>query len=242
MLFWQLILLQIITFAVLAVVLHQFLYRQVTGSLGRLQQLYQENQQREEELKQRREEIEQELQTKIARHTEEIGRFKAEAQAAAQKMQEELLAQAKEEGRRIVAEADGKRERMQASLVSEMEEKAVGLASDIIGRVLTAPLAQEIHQHLIDELIEEIGKSGPRPGLGADTVEVVVPFPLTRPQHERLNTLFSSTMGGSITIKETVEEEIGAGMVVRVGNVVLDASLKNKLKGMLAYVRENLSR
>src|SRR5688572_22788953 len=33
MLFWQLIVLQIITFAVLAVVLHQFLYRQVTGSL-----------------------------------------------------------------------------------------------------------------------------------------------------------------------------------------------------------------
>jgi F0F1-type ATP synthase membrane subunit b/b' len=243
MLVWQLILLQLITFVVLAVLLHQFLYRQVTRSLGRLQTLYQENLQREEELKRKGEETEAEFRKKVAQHSEEMKRLRAEAEAAAHKMQEESLAQAKEEGRRIVAEAEAKRERMRASLVSEMEQKAVGLASDIIGRVLTAPLAQEIHRHLIDEVIEEIGNSdGPRPELDADTVEVVVPFPLTPPQHERLNTIFSSIMNRSVTIKETLDEEVVAGMVVRVGNVVLDASLKNRLKGMLAYVRENLAR
>src|SRR3989441_11684836 len=63
MLLWQLILIQVITFVVLAVLLHQFLYRQVTRSLGRLQQLYQENREREEELKRKREETERELRT-----------------------------------------------------------------------------------------------------------------------------------------------------------------------------------
>lgn len=243
MLLWQLILIQVITFVVLAFLLHQFLYRQANRSLGRLQQLYQENREREEELKRRREETEQELRTTMARHQEEIGRLRAEAEAAGQKRQEELLAQAKEEGRRIVAEAEGKRERMRASLVSEMEEKAVGLASDIVGRVLTAQLAQRIHAHLIDELIEEIGKSdGRRPELDVETVEVAVPFPLTQTQQERLNMIFASNMGRSVTVKETIDEEIVAGMVVRMGNVVLDGSLKTKLKGMLAHVRENLSR
>jgi F-type H+-transporting ATPase subunit b len=243
MLFWQLILLQLITFVVLAVCLHQFLYRQVTRSLGRLQQLYQENLQREEELKRKGEEAEAEFRTKTAQHNEEMKRLRAEAEAAAHKAHEEALAQAKEEGRRIVAEAEAKRERMRASLVSEMEQKAVGLASDILGRVLTAPLAEEIHRHLIDEVIEEIGNSdGPRPELDADTVEVVVPFPLTPPQLERVHAIFSSIMSRSVEIKETLDDEVVAGMVVRVGKVVLDASLKNRLKGMLAYVRENLAR
>ena len=243
MLLWQLILIQVITFVVLAVLLHQFLYRQVTRSLGRLQQLYQENREREEELKRRREETEQELRTTTARQHEEIGKLRAEAEAATQKMQEERLAQAKEEGRKIVAEAEAKRERMRASLVSEMREQAVGLASDILGRVLTAQVAQGIHQHLIDELIEEIGKSdGPRPELDADKVEVVVPFPLTQTQQERLSTIFSSRMGRPVSIHETIDAEIVAGMVVRLENVVLDGSLKTKVKGMLAYVRENLSR
>src|SRR5439155_3068467 len=106
-------------------------------------------------------------------------RLRAEAEAAARKMQEELLAQAKEEGRRIVADAEAKRERMRVSLVSEMEEKAVGLASDILGRVFTAPMAQSIHAHLIDELSEEIWKAdGPRPDRETETVEVAAPFPL----------------------------------------------------------------
>src|SRR2546428_510387 len=242
-LLWQLILIQVITFVVLAVLLHQFLYRQVTRSLGRLQQLYQENREREEALKRRREETEQEIRTTTARHHEEIGRLRAEAEAGTQKMQEERLAQAKEEGQRIVAEAEAKRERMRASLGSEMEEKAVGLASDIIRRVLSAQVAQGIHQQLVDELVEARRKSdGPRPELDADKVEVVVPFPLTQTQHERLSTIFSSRMGRSVKIHETIDAEIVAGMVVRLENVVLDGSLKTKVKGMLAYVRENLSR
>ena len=240
---WQLLLIQAITFVVLAFLLHQFLYRQVTRSLGRLQQLYRENQEREEELKRRREETEQELRTAMARHHEEIGRLRAEAEAAVQEARNELLAQAKEEGRRIVAEAEARRERMRASLVAEMEEKAVGLASDIIGRVFTARVAQGIHQQLIDDLIEEIGRpDGRRPELAADTVDVVVAFPLTPTQRDRLHAILASTMGQPVAIKDTVDETIGAGMVVRLANVVLDGSLNNKLKGMLAYVRETLSR
>lgn len=243
MLLWQLLLIQVVTFVVLAVLLHQVLYRQATRSLGRLQQLYQENRGREEELKRRREETEQELRTTLARHHEEIGRLRAEAEAAAQEMRDELLAQAKADGQRIVAEAEAKRERMRASLVAEMEEKAVGLASDILGRLLTASLAQGIHQHLIHELIEEIGKAdGGRPGLESDTVDIVVAFPLTPAQRERLQAIFSSTRGRPVTMKETIDEALVAGMVVRLENVVLDGSLNTKLKGMLAYVRENLSR
>ncbi|PYN82140.1 MAG: hypothetical protein DMD97_01740, partial [Candidatus Rokuibacteriota bacterium] len=139
--------------------------------------------------------------------------------------------------------AEAKRERMRVSLVAEMEEKAVGLASDILGRVFTAAVAQSIHAHLIDELIEEIGKSdGPRPELETETVEVAVPFPLTQTQRERMNTIFSSNMARSVNVKEIIDGEIVAGMVVRLGNVVLDGSLKTKVKGMLAYVRESLSR
>src|SRR2546427_3827998 len=110
-------------------------------------------------------------------------------------------------------------------------------------RVLTAQVAQGIHQHLIDELIEEIGKSdGPRPELDADKVEVVVPFPLTQTQQERLSTIFSSRMGRPVSIHETIDAEIVAGMGVRLEEGVLDGSLKTKGKGKLAYVRENLSR
>jgi F-type H+-transporting ATPase subunit b len=243
MLLWQLILIQVVTFALLVFLLRQFLYKQVTQSLGRLQQLYQENLSREENLKKRREEMEEDLKAKLAHHQEELGRLRAAAEADAQKVQEEIFTKAKEEGKRIVAEAESKKERMRANLVSEMEEKALGLTSDIIEHVFTAHVAQGIHHQLIDELVEEIGKSNGG-GLQRDveTVEVAVPFPLTQIQRENLKKIFSSNVGRPVSLKETIDQEIVAGMVVRVGNVVLDGSLKNKLKGALAYVRDSRSR
>ena len=243
MLLWQLVLIQVVTFALLVFLLRQFLYKQVTQSLGRLQQLYQENLRREEELKKRREEMEQDLKAKLAQYQEEVRSLRTAAEADAQKMQEEILAKAKEEGKRIVAEAEAKKERMRANLVSEMEEKALGLSSDIIERVFTAQVAQGIHHQLIDELVEEIGKSNGG-GLQADveTVEVTVPFPLTEVQKENLKKIFSSNIGRSISIKETIDQEMVAGMVVRLENVILDGSLKNKLQGALAYVRDSRSR
>ncbi len=238
MVLWQLIIIQVITFALLVFLLRQFLYKQVTRSLGRLQRLYQENLKREEELRKTRETTEQELQAKIAQHNEEIGRLRAAAEVAAQKTQEEILAKAKEEGKRILAEAEAKKERMRANLVSEMEKKALDLASDIIEHIFTTHVAQGIHHPLIDELIEEIGKSdGRRLQLDVETVEVAVPFPLTQVQKEQLKKILSSKIGQSINVKETIDQEIVAGMVMRLENLVLDGSLKNKLKGALAFVR-----
>ncbi len=243
MLLWQLIIIQVITFALLVFLLRQFLYKQVTRSLARLQQLYQENLNREEELKRRREETEQELKAKIAQHNEESGRLRAAAEVDAQRRQEEILTRAKEEGKQIVAEAEAKRERTRANLVSEMEEKALALASDIIKHIFTTHVAQGIHHQLIDELIEEFEKSdGQRLQLDVETVEVAVPFPLTQVQKEKLKKVLSSKIGQSINVKETTDQEIVAGMVMRLENLVLDGSLKNKLKGALAYVRDSLPR
>ncbi|MGH7272865.1 MAG: F0F1 ATP synthase subunit delta, partial [Nitrospiria bacterium] len=123
------------------------------------------------------------------------------------------------------------------------QEKALGLASDIIEHIFTAQVAEGIHYQLIDELVEEIGKSDWRgQQLDVETVEVAVPLPLTQAQKENLKKIFSSDMGRSVSIKETIDPEIVAGMVVRLENVVLDGSLKNKLRGTVAYVRDNLSR
>jgi F-type H+-transporting ATPase subunit b len=242
MLLWQLVLIQLITFGLLVVLLRQFLYKQVTHSLGRLQHLYQENLRREEELKKRREELEQELKAKLAQHHEELKQLRATAEADAQKAQEGILGRAKEEGKRLVADAEAKKERMRAMLEAEMNEKALGLAGDILAHVFTAELAQGIHHQLVDELVEELAKSdGRQLQLDVETAEVTVPFPLSPAQRASLSKVLSSN-GRSISIKETIDQAVVAGMVVRLDNLVLDGSLRNRLKGTLAYVRDSLSR
>ncbi|MFQ5541213.1 MAG: F0F1 ATP synthase subunit delta [Candidatus Binatia bacterium] len=242
MLLWQLILIQVITFAILVFLLRQFLHKQNSQALERLQQLYQENLKREEDLKKAQEAADQQLKEKIAQHNEEIGKLKAAGEVDVQKMHEEVLAKAKEEAKKIVDTAEAKREQIKASLVSEMEEKALVLAFDIIGHIFTAQVAQGIHHQLINEFIEEIEKSdGQRMQLNVETAEIAAPYPLTQVQEENLKNILSSKMGRSVNIKGTIDQEIVAGMVVRLENLVLDGSLRNKLKGTLAYVRSSLA-
>lgn len=242
MLLWQLILIQVITFAILVFLLRQFLHKQNSQALERLQQLYQENLKREEDLKKAQEAADQQLKEKIAQHNEEIGKLKAAGEVDVQKMHEEVLAKAKEEAKKIVDTAEAKREQIKASLVSEMEEKALVLAFDIIGHIFTAQVAQGIHHQLINEFIEEIEKSdGQRMQLNVETAEIAAPYPLTQVQEENLKNILSSKMGRSVNIKGTIDQEIVAGMVVRLENLVLDGSLKNKLKGTLAYVRSSIA-
>ena len=242
MLLWQLILIQVITFAILVFLLRQFLYKQNSQALERLQQLYQENLKREEDLKNGQETADQQLKEKIAQHNEEIGKLKAAGEVDIQKMHEEVLAKAKEEAKKIVDTAEAKREQIKASLVSEMEEKALVLAFDIIGHIFTAQVAQGIHHQLINEFIEEIEKSdGQRMQINVETAEIAAPYPLTQVQEENLKNILSSKMGRSVNIKGTIDQEIVAGMVVRLENLVLDGSLRNKLKGTLAYVRSSIA-
>ncbi len=242
MLLWQLIVIQVITFAILVFLLRQFLYKQNSQALARLQQLYQENLKREGDLKNAQEAADKELKAKIAQHNEEIGKLKAAGEVDVQKMHEEVLAKAKGEADKIVAEAEGKRERIKASLVSEMEEKALVLAFDIIGHIFTDQVAQGIHHQLTNEFIEEIKKSdGERMQLNVETAEIAAPYPLTQVQEENLKNILSAKMGRPVSIKGTIDQEIVAGMVVRLENLVLDGSLKNKLKGTLAYVRSSLA-
>ncbi len=243
MLLWQLIIIQVITFAILVFLLRQFLYKQNSEALERLQQLYQENLKREEDLKNAQEAADQELKEKIAQHNEEIKNLKSAGEVDVQKMHEEILARAKEDADKIVAEAEANKERIKANLVSEMDEKALVLASDIIGHIFTDQVAQGIHHHLIDEFIEEIEKSdGQRMQLDVETVEIAAPYPLTQDQEENLKNILSTKMGRSVSIKGTIDQEMVAGMVVKLENLVLDGSLRNKLKGTLAYVRSNLAR
>ncbi len=243
MVFWQLIIIEVFTFGLLAFLLRQFLTQHVTQSQDRLQQLVQENRKREDELKEKRENMESEFKVKNAQHREEMGRLKSVAEVDAQKMQEEVLAKAEEQGKRIVADAEAQKEKMRKQLVMEMEEKALTLASDIIEHVFTAELAKGIHTQLTDELIGEIeGSDSQGFQLDVDGVEVLVPYSLTDAQMAKIKKIFTSKMGRSVDIKQTIQPDIMTGMVVRLGNSVLDGSLKNKLKGAMAYVRSSLSR
>lgn len=243
MLLWQLIVIQVVTFVLLIFFLWQLFYRQAAKTQSRLEHVYQDNLRREQDLSRLTAEKTKALEAKAAQVEEELRRLTAETQYELQQMREQAQAEAKATAERMIAEAKSAGERTQARLVAEAEQQAVGLAAEILRHLFAPRVAEGIHHHLVAGQIEELKRlEGQRVALNGESADVAVPIPLTPAQREALTAALSAKVGRLITLQESTDPALIAGIVVKVGTLVLDGSLQARLQATLTHVRETLAR
>lgn len=66
--------------------------------------------------------------------------------------------------------------------------------------------------------------------LGIVTVEVAAAVELTQPQHERLRTELERTTGKKVRVQFALDTKVRGGLVVKIGDTVLDASVRRQLE------------
>ncbi|MFG5384740.1 MULTISPECIES: F0F1 ATP synthase subunit delta [unclassified Yoonia] len=108
--------------------------------------------------------------------------------------------------------------------------------SDTTGNVLGLLAAKRrlfILPHLVrvlqDRLAEERGEV---------TAEVTTAKALTKAQSDKLAKTLKAQVGKSVTIKETVDESIIGGLIVKVGSKMIDTSIASKLNALQNTMKE----
>ncbi len=82
---------------------------------------------------------------------------------------------------------------------------------------------------LQDRLAEERGEM---------TAEVTTAKALTKAQSDKLAKTLKAQVGKSVTIKETVDESIIGGLIVKVGSKMIDTSIASKLNALQNTMKE----
>ncbi len=82
---------------------------------------------------------------------------------------------------------------------------------------------------LQDRLAEEKGEV---------TAEVTTAKALTKAQTDKLAKTLKNQIGSDVTIKETVDESIIGGLIVKVGSKMIDTSIKSKLDALQNTMKE----
>jgi F-type H+-transporting ATPase subunit b len=233
------LLVQILNFIVLIVVLIKWVYGPILGLLER-----------------RRNAIAQGL---------EDARVAAEARAAAEKEAAKVVADAQAEASKIVrdaneraqgvakevkAEAEAEAAQARETALSEVEAERNRILGDLRGQVAALSMAaaqklvdvslDEKHQHT---LLEEFF-SGVRSGkvivledasLKGESAEVTSALPLTEDEKDRVRKDVLARVGAqAVTFR--VDPSILGGLVIKVGDKVVDGSVAGKLEGL----RQNL--
>lgn len=230
------ILIQILSFAIIFIVLKEWVYKPITAQLDK-----------------RRRAIAQGL---------EDARVAAEARANAERESNKIIAEAQQKAAEIVREATERADaaardvRMEADAeiakareqaLAEVEQERNRVLSEVRGQIAALAIAatQKLIGVALDEqrqhaLLEEFF-SGVRSGkvivlegesLSGQAAEITSALPLTETEQQAVKQDLLAKMGGAASVTFRVDPTILGGLIVKIGDRVVDGSVAGQLQGL----------
>ncbi|HNK64028.1 MAG TPA: F0F1 ATP synthase subunit B [Anaerolineales bacterium] len=175
----------------------------------------------------------------------EAARIVSEAQAEAGKVVREATERAESAGKDVRAAAEAEAAKAREAAMAEAEVERNRILGDLRGQVAALAIAaanklvgealDEKKQHaLIDEFFSGVkgGKVVVADGLGGDAAEVTSALPLTSAEQDSVK---KSVSAKEVSFK--VDPSILGGLVIKVGDKVLDGSVAGKLEGLRSALK-----
>ncbi|MEX2161101.1 MAG: F0F1 ATP synthase subunit B [Anaerolineales bacterium] len=234
------VLIQIFNFAILFVVLRVWVYKPILGLLERRREAIAKGledariaAEARENAEKEAEKLLSEARTKAAAEARELTQ-RAEQQAKdIRAAAEATAAKAREEA---VAEVDTERARVLSDVRGQVAALAIAAAQKLIGEAMDA----KKQKALIDEFFSGVkaGKVTVLEGgeVSGDSAVVTSALPLNKEEQETVQKQVVAALGGKGQVTFKVDPNILGGLVVRVGDKVLDGSVS----GQLGALRQSL--
>jgi cell division septum initiation protein DivIVA len=232
MLIASLITLQLIIFTVLIFVFRRIMAQNVVLATKHLEELTQDYNEKEKQVDQQLEEANSKSQEIVSSAQNEAEKVRSETLKQAQEESDRIIRQARTQADEMIQQADKSRNQLIAEMEERIAKGAVNRACDLCYDALPDEFRTLVHSQWVEDLIENGFSKAERLRLpeGTEEIEVISAFALTDEQRKRLSKKLKDAFGHEMTIKEQVDPKVVAGLVVNIGSLVLDGSLKNKIK------------
>jgi F-type H+-transporting ATPase subunit b len=250
---WVTILFEIINFLIITVVLYFLVFKPI---VKRSEARAQEKARLMEELIADRQEAAkhlEEIETRLNTLDAEIEKITDEAYENNKVLQAELLSSTREEAERILQEALLEVRKEQLVGLKKHQSQVVDVVMALSRQALYKVSPSSIHNNLIEELtksIWDLGKTDMRQVQllreslqdRAPVAEVVTAIPLTVEQKLNLIRTFSALADKDIDIDLQTDENLVAGLKVRIGDLIVENSLSAELESVRDNVNDSLEK
>jgi F-type H+-transporting ATPase subunit b len=231
---------QVFNFGVLAVLLYAFAYKPLVNML----------EQRKQKIAQGYEDAQVAAEAR-ANAEKEAEKVLADAQAQASQVIREATERAETAGREVIAEYEAEAEKAKEAALVEAAVERDRMLADVRGQI--AALAMAATQKLVGEALDENRQhalieeffSGVKAGkvvvlsgteLSGSTAEITSALPLTDSEQASVKQDVLSKIGDQATVAFRVDPSILGGLIIRVGDKVID----NSVAGQLDELRQKL--
>ncbi|MCX8068476.1 MAG: F0F1 ATP synthase subunit B [Anaerolineae bacterium] len=233
---WML-LAQIVSFLLLLFILNAVGYRPIQRILRERQERIQKGLEDARAAEEARARIEAEREEILARARAEAEGLIAEARRRAQEEREKLLAQAREEAERLREAVRREAEAERAQMLGQVREQIVALAMAAAHKLVGEALDEQRQRALVAEFFSGVRagrveilpeEMGPAEG----PVVVTSAVPLTEAEASVVRQELAARLGREPEVLFRVDPSVLGGLVVRVGDRVVDASFAGQLEQM----------
>jgi F-type H+-transporting ATPase subunit b len=230
------LLVQIICFFIIFVVVRVWIVKPLLGMLEKRRSKLEQGLEDARIAAEARANAEQEAAKVISEAQTKAARIVNEATERADTAMEEVKAGAEKEIAKereaVMVEVEEERNRILADIRGQVAAISIAAAQKLIGEAM-----DENRQHvLLDEFFSGV-KSGnlvilEGVELTGDTAEVVSALPLTKEEQTAVKTNVLDKMGSKARVEFHVDPKILGGLIIRVGDKVLDGSVSGQLEGL----------
>lgn len=232
MLIISLVILQILIFGALIFIFRRIMSKNVVLATQHLEELSQDYAEKESKINKELEEARQKAQELINKSREEAEKLKMEIIKHAEDERDNIIKQARAHSEEIIQQADKSRRQLLSEIDERISKEAINKACELIQDTLPEQFKQIVHTHWLEDLIDNGFKQVERLRIPEDIqdIKVVSAFALSDEQHKRLSKKLKDSLGREVTFKAEVDPKVVAGLVIIIGSLVLDGSLKNRIQ------------
>lgn len=233
---------QVVNILILFIALYFLLWKRVVKLFEERRRKIAQAMEDAEQARRDRERAAQEYERRIEEAKQERERIIAQAKEEGQKAKEAILAEARAEVERIIADGRAMVERDRQQMLAELRSQVASLAIAVSNKIIGETLDERRQRRLIDEffsgiqagrvviLDEEELEWAKR--AGAMTAHVTTALPLSPDEQETVANNLAEHLGDRPELEFEVDPSILGGLVIRIGDRVIDGSVAGKLTAL----------
>ncbi len=228
----SMILVIVILFAGMVVFLRKFFNREVTSATSHLDSLLSETSAKEDEIKKQFEDAKRQSLEIISNAQKDALAQKENILKAVEEDKNKIIAEAHFKADEIIKQADNARLALLEELEHRISERAVVKAQDLLQKALPDNFRNDVHARWVNDVIkngfQELDRL--RVPQGLSEVKVVCAFSLSDEEKSGLKLKLKEKLGFEVGLLEEVDSSLLCGLVVNIGSLILDGSLKYKIQ------------
>jgi F-type H+-transporting ATPase subunit b len=232
---------QIVNFLVLLLVLRAWAWKPIRRMLEQRRERIAQGLEDARVAAEARANAEKEAQAILSRAQAEANQKVRESAERAEQVAREIHAAAEKDAAAVREAAAGEAEQARGAALGELRGQVAALAIAAAQKLIGESLDEKRQRHLVEEFFSGI-KDGRMVVLEGEALqgasaEVTSALPLTDAEQDTVRKQLAKPLGGGASLSFRVNPAILGGLVVRLGDKVIDGSVAGKLEGLRQSLR-----